>query len=195
MGAAVEITRYEPHRLELRTRNAQPGFLVLSEIYYRGWEAWLDGQRVPVERVNYALRGVQVPAGEHRLEMIFRAHSFRNGAAWSLVGVLLLLAGAVWGRLTSVHLWQERATARLRGLTQHAVVADRPARLAGDLRRGADQHASYAVGGSDSSGYASIARSLLRGEVIRPIPEGRSIWCAGQLRADLRPAGLSMRPE
>ena len=93
----MKVTRYEPQRIELQTRNAQPGFLVLSEIYYRGWEAWIDGRRAPVERVNYALRGLAVPAGDHRIEFVFRAHSFRNGAAWSLVGVLLLLAGAVWG--------------------------------------------------------------------------------------------------
>ncbi|MCI0524688.1 MAG: YfhO family protein, partial [Acidobacteria bacterium] len=36
-NAEVKITRYEPHRIELQTRNSQPGFLVLSEIYYRGW--------------------------------------------------------------------------------------------------------------------------------------------------------------
>ncbi|MBO0726968.1 MAG: YfhO family protein, partial [Blastocatellia bacterium] len=93
-NAEAKVTRYEPQRIELQTRNSQPGFLVLSEIYYRGWEAWIDGRRAPVERVNYLLRGMAVPAGAHHIEFIFRAHSFRNGAAWSLFGVLLLLFGA-----------------------------------------------------------------------------------------------------
>ncbi len=94
-GAEVKVTRYEPNRIELRTRNSQPGFLVLSEMYYRGWEAWVDGKRVPVEKVNYAFRGIAVPPGEHRVEFVFRAHSFRNGASYSALGALMLFVGGV----------------------------------------------------------------------------------------------------
>jgi hypothetical protein len=94
-NAEARITRYEPSRIELRTRNDKPSFLVLSEIYYRGWEAWIDGRRAPVERVNYALRGVAVPAGEHRIEFAFRAPSVRLGAKYAAVGLVFLLAGAM----------------------------------------------------------------------------------------------------
>jgi hypothetical protein len=89
----ARVTRYEPRRIEVQTNNPQAGFLVLSEIYFRGWEAWVDGQRAPVERVNYTLRGVNLPPGNHKVEFVFRAHSFRTGAAWSALGVVLLLAG------------------------------------------------------------------------------------------------------
>jgi hypothetical protein len=99
--ADVRLTGYTSHRIELQTRNAKAGFLVLSEIFYRGWEAWLDGRRVPVEQVDYLLRGVNVPAGEHRIEFRFAAHSFRRGAWWSLAGVAFLLVGAVWWRRRS----------------------------------------------------------------------------------------------
>jgi membrane protein YfhO len=93
-NAEAKLTRYEPQRIELQTRNSQPGFLVLSETYYRGWEAWIDGRRALVERVNHSLRGLSVPPGDHKIEFVFRSHSFRNGAALSLLGLLLLLAGA-----------------------------------------------------------------------------------------------------
>lgn len=93
--ATVRITRYQPQRIELQANNSQPGFLVLSEIYYRGWEVWVDGQRSSVDRVNFTLRGVELPPGNHRVEFVFRAHSFRTGAAWSAVGLLLLVAGTV----------------------------------------------------------------------------------------------------
>ncbi len=93
-GAEVKLTRYEPQRIALTTHHPQPGFLVLSEIYYRGWEVWVDGKRTPIERVNYLLRGLAVPPGDHQIEFVFRAHSFRNGAAWSGAGVFLLLLGA-----------------------------------------------------------------------------------------------------
>ncbi|MBO0862100.1 MAG: YfhO family protein, partial [Chloracidobacterium sp.] len=90
-NAEAKVTRYEPQRIELQTENSQPGFLVLSEIYYSGWDAWIDGHRTPVERVNYLLRGLAVPAGDHRIEFVFRAHSFRTGAVCSLLGALILL--------------------------------------------------------------------------------------------------------
>jgi hypothetical protein len=94
-GAEVLLSHYGPQRIVLRTRNPQPAFLVLSEVYYRGWEAHIDGVKTPVERVNYILRGIAVPPGEHRIEFVFRAHSFRLGAIYSGVGALVLLGGAV----------------------------------------------------------------------------------------------------
>src|SRR5262249_7191305 len=127
----VKVMRYEPQRIDLRTRNERTEFLALSEIYYRGWECWIDGKRTPVERINYTMRGVIVPAGEHRVEFVFRSPSFRNGASWSLLGVFLLLVGASGGtrrtltkvesrlagpvgrRLTSVMLRSRRLIARI----------------------------------------------------------------------------------
>ena len=93
--ASATLLRYEPNRLELGTRNNQPGLLVVSEIFYRGWEARIDGQPVPVEQVNYLLRAINVPAGAHRIEFYFKAHSFRRGAAYSAFGLLFLLVGGV----------------------------------------------------------------------------------------------------
>ncbi len=97
----VKVTRYEPQRIELETHHSQPGFLVLSEIYYRGWEARIDGQKTPVHRADYALRGIAVPPGDHRVEFVFRAPTFRNGAVYSAIGALLLLAGGIVSRRKS----------------------------------------------------------------------------------------------
>ena len=68
-----------------------------------------------------------------------------------------------------MRLWQERATARLRGLNHTQWLLIGLLALLAIYGAVLTKHASYAVGGADSSGYASIARSLLRGEVIRPI--------------------------
>ena len=94
----VSVIRYQPHRIELQTDNATAGFLVLSEIYFRGWEAWVDGQRVSVERVNFTLRGVELSPGKHKVEFIFRAPSLRSGAIFSAIGALLLIAGGLISR-------------------------------------------------------------------------------------------------
>ncbi len=48
-GAEARVTHYEPHRIEVAARNDQAGFLVLSEVYYRGWDARVDGAKTPVE--------------------------------------------------------------------------------------------------------------------------------------------------
>lgn len=96
--AEVKVTRYEPQRIGLQVNNQQSGFLVLSEMYYRGWEAMVDGQRVPVERVNYNLRGIELQPGNHNVEFTFRAPSFRTGAVWSAFGVLILIVGGVISR-------------------------------------------------------------------------------------------------
>lgn len=87
---SVAVTRYEPNRISLKTKNDNPGFLVLSEIYYPGWTASIDGKRVRVHRTNYVLRGVSVPAGEHDVEFSFRSRSFLQGAYLSAAGVALL---------------------------------------------------------------------------------------------------------
>ena len=93
--AEVSVTRYEPQRIELVTRSDEPGFLVLSEIYYPGWRARIDGERARIYRTDYTLRGVVVPAGAHRLELSYRPASFINGLAWSSGGALILLLGFV----------------------------------------------------------------------------------------------------
>jgi hypothetical protein len=96
-GAASHVTieSYEPQRIRLSARCENSGYLVLSEIYYPGWEAWVDGVLTPVERVNYALRGLSLPAGDHQVTFMFRSRSIRHGLWVSALGVLILLIGAV----------------------------------------------------------------------------------------------------
>ena len=94
-SAKVSVTRYEPQRIELQTDNHQPGLMVLSEIDYRGWEARVDGVQTPIHRTDYALRGISVPAGRHRIEFVYRPLSFRIGLMAALSAVILLIGGQV----------------------------------------------------------------------------------------------------
>ncbi len=88
-GGAAHVAAYEPNRLVIDTRAAQATVLVLGEINYPGWEATVDGVAARIHSTNYLLRGVFLPAGEHRVEMRYRAPAARNGA---LVSALSLLA-------------------------------------------------------------------------------------------------------
>ncbi len=90
-----KITRYESNRIDLETSNPEEGFLVLSEIYYPGWEARIDGQRAEVYRTNYVLRGVKVPPGDHHIEFVYRPKSLRNGGVMAGIGVAILMIGSI----------------------------------------------------------------------------------------------------
>ncbi|MCW5971072.1 MAG: YfhO family protein [Blastocatellales bacterium] len=95
---SVRIVNYAPNRIEMETRRAQPGFLVLSEVHFPGWEARINGVAAQVYRTNYVLRGVMAPKGTNRVEFVYRPASFRRGA-WCAVGGVLLLV--VWGAASS----------------------------------------------------------------------------------------------
>ncbi|MBA3320981.1 MAG: YfhO family protein, partial [Pyrinomonadaceae bacterium] len=83
--------------IEVATRSQSPAFLVLSDVYYPGWRAEVDGKAADVWRTNYALRGVAVPAGEHVVRFTYRPRSFYRGALVSGASLLALAAFTVWG--------------------------------------------------------------------------------------------------
>ncbi|MGC8880400.1 MAG: YfhO family protein, partial [Anaerolineae bacterium] len=89
-GGEVAIHARTPGSIALDVRTPVDGLLVVSEIYYPGWHAYLDGQPVDILPVNYILRGVVVPAGQHRVEVVFRPLSFMAGAAISGLTILAL---------------------------------------------------------------------------------------------------------
>lgn len=93
-GDRARVTEYEANRLELNTATGARGLLVLSEVYYPGWKAYVDGEQVPLHRADHLLRAVPVPAGEHTVELRYEPWRLRAGTAISLV-TALTLAGLV----------------------------------------------------------------------------------------------------
>ena len=81
----VDAKSYEANRITLITHAAGQSVLVVSENDYPGWRAYVDGQSVPIVRVNYNLRGVIVPQGEHEITFLYRPLSVMIGG---LVSVL-----------------------------------------------------------------------------------------------------------
>jgi hypothetical protein len=92
----LQLEENSPSHLALEVAHATNGLLILSEIYYPGWEARLDGQPVPLLRANSILRAVEVPAGRHRVEMTFNPLSVKLGLAVSVATLLLSLASGLW---------------------------------------------------------------------------------------------------
>lgn len=95
----IALTSYAPDRLTYSATSANGGVAVFSEVYFPwGWSATIDGKPVDIARVNYLLRALPVPAGNHEIIMEFRPRSIAltNGVAYAAIAVvyLLLLASA-----------------------------------------------------------------------------------------------------
>ena len=90
---SVAFVKYAPNELHYRTESRQGGVMVLSEIYYPGWTATIDGEEVPLGRVNYVLRALRVPAGSHEVVLTFRPTSVSttNAIGFGAIAVILLL--------------------------------------------------------------------------------------------------------
>ena len=69
--STVSMTAYDANKLDYDVNSTKGGVIVFSEIYYPGWTATVDGQEVPVGRVNYILRAIQVKPGHHKVELSF----------------------------------------------------------------------------------------------------------------------------
>ncbi|MBW2665023.1 MAG: YfhO family protein [Deltaproteobacteria bacterium] len=98
--ATVSIERYDEESVALRTNGARPGVVVLTDAWFPGWLATVDGKQAPLLRANLAFRGVVVPAGEHVVEMHYRPASRRRGLWLAAVAVVGL--GVAWFRPSQV---------------------------------------------------------------------------------------------
>ena len=99
----VELVNYNPNEIKYTSKNAQDGLIVFSEMYYpHGWQAFIDNAPVTHFRVNYALRALSVPAGEHVITFRFDPEVIRRGSSWALagsIGLLIAVLGAIWYEL------------------------------------------------------------------------------------------------
>jgi hypothetical protein len=86
----VTITQYYPNRIELKSASGSNTYLVLSELFYPGWYAYVDGREVPILRANYLLRAIPLTAGQHDIVFVYAPVSFFVGAAISVFTLLLL---------------------------------------------------------------------------------------------------------
>ncbi len=104
---AVTFVRYGSNRVELSVRASAGGFLVLSDVYYPGWRATVDGVPVEVLRANYVFRAVPLPAGEHTVEMLFVPWTWRAGLAvtlvtWGALGIWVALRVLICPRKAAI---------------------------------------------------------------------------------------------
>jgi uncharacterized membrane protein YfhO len=89
--STVQVIRYEPGAIEIQVEAGAEGYLFLSDPFYPGWQAELDGEPAGLLRANYAFRAVRVPAGSHQVTMAFRSGTWMAGLLLTLLTALLLV--------------------------------------------------------------------------------------------------------
>lgn len=96
----VKITAYEPERVAVSAHVETPGFLVLGDLYYPGWKAFVGDHEVPIYRANYLFRAVRLEPGSAEVRFEFHPASFRRGVLLSAVTALVMGVACVWTRRT-----------------------------------------------------------------------------------------------
>lgn len=89
--AQVTMNTYEPNQLTYEVESAKGGVLVFSENYYPEWTATVDGKEVPVGRVNYILRAIQVQPGKHQVVLSFFPKSVDRTETVAYIAFALLV--------------------------------------------------------------------------------------------------------
>jgi hypothetical protein len=87
----LEMTSYAPNALTYKVNVQEKQFGVFSEMYFPdGWNAYIDGKQVDIYRVNYLLRGIELPAGSYGLEMKFEVPKFETSNKMAFAGSVFL---------------------------------------------------------------------------------------------------------
>ena len=104
-GGSARLKQYGPERVVARVSVPRESLLVLTDTFFPGWKAAVDGREAPIERVDYLLRGVRIPAGASEVEFRYEPANYRAGWIISLICTLAVLIWAVVG-------WRQRRRAR-----------------------------------------------------------------------------------
>ncbi len=99
----VDILEYSPDKVIIEANVGSPQFLVLSDSYYPGWKAYIDGQETRIYRADYILRAVHIDPCRHTIEFIYDPFSFKIGAVITLLAISIIIVKltfeGVWGKV------------------------------------------------------------------------------------------------
>lgn len=94
-SGGVEIKSYRPDHIVIVTDSSTPGYLFLSEIFYPGWKAFVDGQSTRILQGNYLFRVIELPEGRHEVHLVFEPLSIKIGVGITLLTLFLVMAVVV----------------------------------------------------------------------------------------------------
>jgi len=94
----ISLLSYKPNYLVYESDTKDKGFAVFSEIYYpKGWNAYIDGVLTPYTCVDYLLRGMEIPAGKHKVEFKFEPTIYQTSNTVALIGSIILILAVALG--------------------------------------------------------------------------------------------------
>ena len=94
----LSLPIFDANNLSFEVKADTTGFMVISEVYYpAGWKAFIDGKETQIYPVNYILRGIVVPKGEHKVTLKFISETYIKSGLYSLIGIVLSLGFVVVG--------------------------------------------------------------------------------------------------
>jgi len=91
----VEIVKSLPQEVVVTATLSDAGVLVLSDVYYPGWNAYVDGRHAEMLRANYSFRAIALGAGEHTVSFRYEPRSFAMGARVTL-GAMVVMGIYFW---------------------------------------------------------------------------------------------------
>jgi len=90
--ATIKLTSHKPTLQVFNSSNSNKSFAVFSEMFYKkGWIAHIDGNQTPIVKTNYALRGLEIPAGDHEIVFEFKPQVIKTGSTITLIAFVVLL--------------------------------------------------------------------------------------------------------
>lgn len=89
----IEYVDYQPNSVRLKAKTSGNCLLFLSDNYFPGWQAEVDGQKVEIYRANYTFRAIPLVAGDHQVTFSYHPASLKSGAIVSVIGLALTVVG------------------------------------------------------------------------------------------------------
>lgn len=96
---AQRITNYRGEIVDIEVKAKYPGLLVLNDIFYPGWQAFIDGKETKILHANYLFRSVLVPAGNHLVTFRYRPLSLQIGIGMAFLGAFIF---SIWWGITTI---------------------------------------------------------------------------------------------
>jgi hypothetical protein len=88
----VDYQKYEAQESLVKVKTEKDGLLFVSDAYYPGWKAYVDGQEAKIYRADFAFRAILIPSGSHEVHFIYQPESFFNGLRISALSIVLLVS-------------------------------------------------------------------------------------------------------
>lgn len=92
----VQVLSYKPNKVAFMTQHSESSLLFLSDTYFPGWKAYVDGKSTEIYRADYAFRAIVVPAGKHTVTFVYKPLSFTIGAITSVSSTMVLFMMLVY---------------------------------------------------------------------------------------------------